>query len=262
VEPVERHAHVPDVTFEGGDLDCGNGLLLLIRQHIDPMARGGLLEIRSTEPSVDEELPAWCRLTSNELVSFTRRGRERSFLACKGSLSERRALTTVTAVARPRVVSPTVLTVLPSPAPAPAIEPLSVMGIGSWPRPAWMRRALHEHLEGRLPEDDFQAAADDAARLVVAAQWEAGVHVVTDGEQRRDSYASFVGGRLENCQSIPLTDLLALVDDLEIPSPPRPSRERSSRPSRGRPTSCARAADGHLDSPGGRWHPLRSSAGG
>ena len=41
------------------------------------------------------------------------------------------------------------------------------------------------------------------------------VDVVTDGEQRRDNYASFVGGLLENCQLIPLTDLLPLVDDPE-----------------------------------------------
>ena len=43
----------------------------------------------------------------------------------------------------------------------------------------------------------------------------AGVDVVTDGEQRRDSYASFVGALLDNCQLIPLTDLLPYVDDPE-----------------------------------------------
>ena len=37
---AERHSFEPDARFDGGDLDCGNGLLLLIRQHIDPMARG------------------------------------------------------------------------------------------------------------------------------------------------------------------------------------------------------------------------------
>jgi len=214
MEPVERHAHVPDVSFDGGDLDCGNGLLLLIRQHIDPLRRGGLLEIRSTESSVDEELPAWCRLTSNELVSFTRDGRQRSFLVCKGSLAERREeAAIVTPVAPRKIVAPTILAELPAPAPAPAIEPLAVMGIGSWPRPAWLRQALHERLEGRLDEDAFEEAADDAVRLAVAAQLAAGADVVTDGEQRRDSYASFIGGRLENCQLIPLSDLLPLVDD-------------------------------------------------
>jgi len=52
-------------------------------------------------------------------------------------------------------------------------------------------------------------------RLAVDAQLRAGVDVVTDGEQRRDNYASFVGGRLDNCQLIPLTDLLPIVDDPE-----------------------------------------------
>jgi 5-methyltetrahydropteroyltriglutamate--homocysteine methyltransferase len=104
---------------------------------------------------------------------------------------------------------------LPSPIPAPAIGPLSVMGIGSWPRPRWMLQAIHDRLEGRISEAEFQATADDAVRLAVEAQLRAGVDVVTDGEQRRDSYASFVGALLDNCQLIPLTDLAAMVDHPE-----------------------------------------------
>jgi 5-methyltetrahydropteroyltriglutamate--homocysteine methyltransferase len=50
----------PDASFNGGDLDCGSGLLLLIRKHIDPLARGQILEVRSTEPSVEQDLPSWC----------------------------------------------------------------------------------------------------------------------------------------------------------------------------------------------------------
>src|SRR6185295_9849850 len=50
-------------------------------------------------------------------------------------------------------------------------------------------------------------------RLVYERQRLAGVDVFTDGEQRRDSYASFVGGRLDNCRLIPLVDLLPLVED-------------------------------------------------
>ncbi len=91
MEPITRHSHAPDIGFDGGDLDCGNGLLLLIRKHIDPLPRGGLLEILSREISVDEDLPAWCRLTGNELVSWTRTGGQRSFLVCKGRLAEREA---------------------------------------------------------------------------------------------------------------------------------------------------------------------------
>ena len=64
---------------------------------------------------------------------------------------------------------------LPPPASAPALPALAVMGIGSWPRPRWLVRAIHEHLAGRLPDDEFQATADDAVRLAVQAQLRAGV---------------------------------------------------------------------------------------
>src|SRR4030095_11060244 len=80
MEPVDRHPIEADVSFDGGDLDCGNGILLLIRQHIDPLERGQLMEFRSTEISVEEDFPAWCRMTGNELISLVRRGKERSFL--------------------------------------------------------------------------------------------------------------------------------------------------------------------------------------
>lgn len=214
------HPHAPDVSFDGGDLDCGSGLLLLIRGHIDPLPRGGLLEILSTEISVKEDLPAWCRLTGNQLVSVApREGRRTSFLVCKGSLGERSGFTRpAAATARPLIQTAKPVQFrdrLPDPAPAPAIPPLAVMGIGSWPRPRWMVQAVHDRLEGRLDETEFGTTADDAVRLGVAAQLRAGVDVVTDGEQRRDSYASFVGSRLDNCQLIPLTDLLPLVDDPE-----------------------------------------------
>ena len=218
MKPVERHPLEADVSFDGGDLDCGNGLLLLIRQHMDPMARGELLEFRSTEISVDEDLPAWCRMTGNELVSFVRHGKERSFLVCKGTLAERAPLAGAAKPARVAPVGRAPVPVviperLPTPVSAPAIAPLSVMGIGSWPRPRWMLQAIHDHLEGRLDDEEFEATARDAVRLAVDAQLRAGVDVLTDGEQRRDNYASFVGGLLDNCQLIPLVDLLPLVED-------------------------------------------------
>ena len=217
MDPVERHAYSPDVSFDGGDLDCGGGLLLLIRRHIDPLERGGLLEILSTDSTVEVELPAWCRLTSNELVSWTKAAGQRSFLVCKGPFSDR-GRTPVAAtppIGEQLRVEVRVPRSLPPPSAAPKIAPLSVMGIGSWPRPRWMLQAMHDWLEGRLDDSAFQATADDAARLCVAAQHRAGVDVVTDGEQRRNSYAGFVGGLLDNCQLIPLSDLTAMVDDPE-----------------------------------------------
>ncbi len=218
MEPTARHALAPDVSFDGGDLDCGNGLLLLIRKHIDPMERGQLLEIRSTEISVDEDLPSWCRMTGNELVSVTKAGRQRSFLVCKGALAERPAAepkAPARAAASPLVQPVTILRDLPRPAPAVAIAPLSVMGMGSWPRPRWMIQAIADHMTGRMSDVEFSTTGDDAVRLAMQAQLTAGADVITDGEQRRDSYASFVGGRLDNCQLIPLADLAAMVDDPE-----------------------------------------------
>ncbi|HTN71305.1 MAG TPA: sulfurtransferase TusA family protein, partial [Methylomirabilota bacterium] len=208
----------PDISFDGGDLDCGSGLLLLIRKHIDPLARGQILEVRSTEISVEQDLPSWCRLTGNDLISWNRNGGTWSFLICKGSLSEKTD-SLVSGAPRSGIEQRTPETRIFAPLSnansIPHIAPLSVMGIGSWPRPRWMLQAMHEHIEGRLGEEEFQSTADDAVRLAVEAQLRSGVDVVTDGEQRRDNYASFVGGLLENCQLIPLTDLLPLVDDPE-----------------------------------------------
>ena len=218
MEPVGKHEHEPNVSFDGGDLDCGGGLLLLIRRHIDPLEPGGLLEILSTDSTVEVELPAWCRLTKNEMVSWTKSGRQRSYLVSKGPFVLRAPAQIGAATAtigQQFRVAVTVPETLPPPLPAPKIAPLSVMGIGSWPRPRWMLQAVHDQLAGRLSQADFQATADDAVRLCIDSQLRAGVDVLTDGEQRRDSYASFVGGLLDNCQLIPLSDLTAMVDDPE-----------------------------------------------
>jgi uncharacterized OsmC-like protein/TusA-related sulfurtransferase len=59
----------PDATCDGGDLDCGSGLLLIIRDAMQPLRPAGVLEIRSRESSVKEDLPAWCRLVGHTLVA-------------------------------------------------------------------------------------------------------------------------------------------------------------------------------------------------
>lgn len=55
---------------EGGNLDCGSGLLLLIRKSMEEVPDGEVLEIRSTEISVKEDLPAWCRMTENPYLGW------------------------------------------------------------------------------------------------------------------------------------------------------------------------------------------------
>ncbi len=60
----------PDAVCDGGNLDCGSGLLLLIRKAVNAVPPGGVLEIRSTEISVREDLPAWCRMTKNPYLGW------------------------------------------------------------------------------------------------------------------------------------------------------------------------------------------------
>jgi len=57
-----------DHVFDGGSMDCGSGLILLIRQNMMKVPEGGLLEIRSTEPTVESELPPWCRMAGHTHV--------------------------------------------------------------------------------------------------------------------------------------------------------------------------------------------------
>lgn len=58
----------PDAVCDGGDLDCGSGLLLIIRNAMQPLGAGGVLEVRSRETSVKEDLPAWCRMVGHALL--------------------------------------------------------------------------------------------------------------------------------------------------------------------------------------------------
>ncbi len=147
-------------------------------------------------------------MTGNELVSWTKHDRQRSFLVCKGKLGEAPAVPPDAGCAVARGTG----------------RKLARTGGDAAADSAARRHgdrqlaavdAMHAYVEGRLDEATFHETADDAVRLVAAAQERAGADVITDGEQRRDSYASFVATRLENCQLIPLTDLLPLVDDPE-----------------------------------------------
>ncbi len=233
MDAQKEHRVRADASFDGGNLDCGNGLLLLIRQNLDRLEAGELLEIISSESSVEEDLPAWCRLTSNELVSWTKDGSRRSFIICRGTYPGRKpefesgsagadsSASTQAASAFTQAASGDPMISVSSGSAEPAdekaalaqIAALSVMGIGSWPRPKWLLPHMHRHLEAKLSDTEFDEIANDAVRLCVQAQIEAGVDLITDGEQRRDNYASFIGLYLDGCQLIPLSDLLALVND-------------------------------------------------
>ena len=54
--------------FDGGDLDCGSGLVLLIRENMLEVPEGGVLEMRSREPTVADDLPPWCRMVGHDFL--------------------------------------------------------------------------------------------------------------------------------------------------------------------------------------------------
>ncbi|CAG1016217.1 hypothetical protein ANAEL_05517 [Anaerolineales bacterium] len=60
----------PDQIFDGGDLDCGSGLILLIRENMLKVHEGGVLEMRSREPTVGVDLPPWCRMVGHEYLGL------------------------------------------------------------------------------------------------------------------------------------------------------------------------------------------------
>ena len=55
--------------IDGGDMDCGSGLLLLITRAMRRLDDGQLLGIRSAERSVTADLPVWAEMVSHEIVA-------------------------------------------------------------------------------------------------------------------------------------------------------------------------------------------------
>lgn len=57
---------------DGGDMDCGSGLLLLITRAMRRLESGQLLGVRSAEPSVVIDLPVWAELVGHEVDGMVR----------------------------------------------------------------------------------------------------------------------------------------------------------------------------------------------
>ncbi|HWQ11439.1 MAG TPA: sulfurtransferase TusA family protein [Roseiflexaceae bacterium] len=55
--------------YDAGDRGCGDGPLEAIAALLRGLAPGQTLEVRATEPSVANDLPAWCRLAGHTLVA-------------------------------------------------------------------------------------------------------------------------------------------------------------------------------------------------
>jgi 5-methyltetrahydropteroyltriglutamate--homocysteine methyltransferase len=82
-----------------------------------------------------------------------------------------------------------------------------VTSVGSWPRPDWLVRAAKRRDPG------LSALQDRACLEALAAQEDAGVDIVTDGEQRRDNFYSFLCERVAGLSLMSMADLLEHVED-------------------------------------------------
>ncbi|HEY8208249.1 MAG TPA: cobalamin-independent methionine synthase II family protein [Myxococcaceae bacterium] len=85
--------------------------------------------------------------------------------------------------------------------------------MGSWPRPPELLRAQRAQRHGKSFSVEFQRIADDAVLQVLKLQDEAGVDLVTDGEQRRDNFYSFVAEKLTGVKLMTLAEMLEVVED-------------------------------------------------
>src|SRR4051812_38952267 len=68
------------------------------------------------------------------------------------------------------------------------LGPLTTTSIGSFPRPAWLAETHRTRAKFRLEGPALAEAQDDATRLSLVEQAALGLDILTDGEQRRESF--------------------------------------------------------------------------
>ena len=95
--------------------------------------------------------------------------------------------------------------------PRSPLFPVSV--VGSWPRSMGLIQALRKKQAGEMSSVEFDAVADQEVLAALKAQEDAGVDVVTDGEQRRDNFYSFAVDKLSGMELMTVSDLLNYAKD-------------------------------------------------
>ena len=85
--------------------------------------------------------------------------------------------------------------------------------VGSWPRSTDLIRALRRKEAGEITYDEFSALADNEVLDCIRAQEEAGVDIISDGEQRRDNFYSFAVDKLNGMQLMKVSELLDYSSD-------------------------------------------------
>jgi 5-methyltetrahydropteroyltriglutamate--homocysteine methyltransferase len=108
--------------------------------------------------------------------------------------------------------------------------------VGSYPQPDWLidRARLSKQVPRvrmrdlwSIPEDRLEAAQDDATLLAIRDQERAGIDIVSDGEQRRESYSNHFATALEGIDvENPGTTLSRMGRPIQVPRIAGPVRRR------------------------------------
>ncbi|MEM0287867.1 MAG: cobalamin-independent methionine synthase II family protein [Nitrososphaerota archaeon] len=86
--------------------------------------------------------------------------------------------------------------------------------VGSFSRPKFLIDAFDGHSKGAVTDEQLEEAIQDAIKLTVKEEEICGLDVITDGEQRRASFVSFVGQKVKGFKLVHVTELNR--DALEI----------------------------------------------
>ncbi len=86
--------------------------------------------------------------------------------------------------------------------PFPALPPLPTMGVGSMAAPGWFIASWRAARKGEWGAHDVEELFEDATRIVVADQRDAGVDIIGDGELRRQRFVYEMFDRLSGLDRV------------------------------------------------------------
>lgn len=88
------------------------------------------------------------------------------------------------------------------PAP-PDLPALPTMGVGAYAAPGWFGHVWRAARKGELGPHDIEELLDDATRIAVADQIDAGLDVLSDGELRRQRFVYEMFDRMTGLERVP-----------------------------------------------------------
>jgi 5-methyltetrahydropteroyltriglutamate--homocysteine methyltransferase len=88
-----------------------------------------------------------------------------------------------------------------------------VTTVGSWVRSPELQAGLRKYEAGEIREEEFTRLADAGVLEWLRIQDEAGVDIVTDGEQRRNSFFAFVAEKLDGVQMMSVAQMAEHMPD-------------------------------------------------